>query len=84
MEKKFEFFQKFEVGYIQTCTSLKSIMWYPKGDHHSVLSPFHQVIIKEAFINYIQNNLVQLSNNAIVKGNYFKTWNNILQSENIL
>jgi hypothetical protein len=33
------FFQKFEVGYTQTCTSLESnIMWHPKGDHHSVLS----------------------------------------------
>jgi len=33
-------FQKFEVGYIQTCTSLESNrMWHPKGGHHSVLSP---------------------------------------------
>jgi len=34
-------FQKFEVGYIQTCTLLESsIMWHPKGGHYSVLSPF--------------------------------------------
>jgi len=33
-------FQKFEVGYIQTCTSLESsIMWHPDGGHYSVLSP---------------------------------------------
>ncbi len=33
-------FQKFEVGYIQTCTSLKSsTMWQPKGGHHNKLSP---------------------------------------------
>jgi hypothetical protein len=35
-------FQKFEVGYIQTCTSLESnTMWHPKGGHWSVLSPKH-------------------------------------------
>jgi hypothetical protein len=34
------FFWKFEVGYIQTCTSLESnTMWHPKGGHRSVLSP---------------------------------------------
>jgi hypothetical protein len=34
------FFQKFEVGYTQTCTSLESsTMWHPKGGHRSVLSP---------------------------------------------
>ncbi len=34
-------FQKFEVGYIQTCASLESnIMWHPKRGHHNVLSPF--------------------------------------------
>jgi len=27
-------------------------------------------ILKEVFINYAQNKLVQLPNNAIVKGNY--------------
>jgi hypothetical protein len=33
-------FQKFEVGYIQTCTSLESsTMWHPKGGDHSVFSP---------------------------------------------
>jgi hypothetical protein len=33
-------FQKLEVGYTQTCTSLKnSIIWHPKGGHCSVLSP---------------------------------------------
>ncbi len=30
-----KFFQKFKVGYIQTCTRLES-MWHPKGGHHSV------------------------------------------------
>jgi hypothetical protein len=34
------FFWKFEVGYIQTCTSLESsTMWHSKGGHRSVLSP---------------------------------------------
>jgi hypothetical protein len=34
-------FWKFEVGYIQTCTSLESnTMWHPKGDHRNVLSPY--------------------------------------------
>jgi hypothetical protein len=33
-------FQKFEVGYIQTCTLLESsTMWHPKGGHCIVLSP---------------------------------------------
>jgi hypothetical protein len=33
-------FQKFNVGCIQTCTSLESsTMWHPKWGHHSVLSP---------------------------------------------
>jgi hypothetical protein len=33
-------FQKFEVGYTQTCTSLESSkMWHPKKDHCSVFSP---------------------------------------------
>jgi hypothetical protein len=31
---------KFEVGYIQTCTTLESsTMWHPKKGHYSVLSP---------------------------------------------
>jgi hypothetical protein len=35
-----KFFQEFEVGYTQTCTSLESsIMWHPKGGHCNVLSP---------------------------------------------
>jgi hypothetical protein len=35
-------FQKFEVGYSQTCTSLESnTMWHPKGGHLSVLSPLN-------------------------------------------
>jgi hypothetical protein len=34
-----KFFQKFEVGWTQTCTTLKSnIMWHPKGGHCSVHS----------------------------------------------
>ncbi len=34
-------FQKFEVGYIQTCTSLENnTMWHPKRGHCSVLSPW--------------------------------------------
>jgi hypothetical protein len=41
------FFLKFEVGYIQTSTSLEnSIMWYPKRDHHNVLSPSSLVFIQ--------------------------------------
>jgi hypothetical protein len=33
-------FQKFEVGYIQTCTSMKSsTMWHLKGGHCNVFSP---------------------------------------------
>jgi hypothetical protein len=33
-------FQKIEVVYIQTCTSLESrTIWHPKGGHRSVLSP---------------------------------------------
>jgi len=33
------FFWKFEVGYIQTCSSLESsTMWHPKGGHCSMLS----------------------------------------------
>jgi hypothetical protein len=33
------------VGYIQTCTSLESsTMWHPKGDHHSVLSPYNNIM----------------------------------------
>ncbi len=32
-------FQKFEMGYTQTCTSLESSkMWHPKGGHCNVLS----------------------------------------------
>jgi len=39
-EKIVKIFQKFEMGYIQTCTSWEnSIMWQPKGGPHSVLSP---------------------------------------------
>jgi hypothetical protein len=36
-------FQKFEVGYTQTCISLESgTMWHPKGGHYNVPSPcFH-------------------------------------------
>jgi hypothetical protein len=34
-------FQKFEMGYIQTCTPLENnTMWHPKGSHHSVLLPY--------------------------------------------
>ncbi len=34
-------FQKFEVGYTQTCTSLESnTMWHLKGGHHRVFSPY--------------------------------------------
>jgi hypothetical protein len=41
-------FQKFDVGYIQTCTFLKSnTMWHPKGDHRNVLSPLNQRATKE-------------------------------------
>jgi len=33
------FFQKFEVGYTQTCTSIeRNTMWQPKGGHCNVLS----------------------------------------------
>jgi hypothetical protein len=33
-------FWKFKVGYTQTCTSMESsLMWHPKGGHHSVVSP---------------------------------------------
>jgi len=40
MQKYCESFQKFEVGYIQTCTHLEdNTMWHPKGGHCSVLSP---------------------------------------------
>jgi hypothetical protein len=28
-------------------------------------------MLKEVFINYIQNKVIQLQNNVIVKGNYF-------------
>jgi hypothetical protein len=36
-----KFFQKFEMGYIQTCTPLESsTMWHPKGGHRSVLWPY--------------------------------------------
>jgi len=43
-------FQKFEVGYTQTCTPLESsTMWDPKGSHCSVLSP------NMDFENEIQN-----------------------------
>jgi hypothetical protein len=39
-------FQKFEVGYTQTCTSLESsTMWHPKGGHCNVLSPQKNTII---------------------------------------
>jgi hypothetical protein len=39
-KKIMKIFQKFEVGYTQTCTSLESsTMWHPKGRHYSVLSP---------------------------------------------
>jgi hypothetical protein len=35
-----KFFQKFQVGYTQTCTPLKnSTMWHPKRGHCSVFSP---------------------------------------------
>jgi len=37
-------FQKFEVGYIQTCTTLESnTMWHPKGGHRNVLSPINDM-----------------------------------------
>jgi hypothetical protein len=42
-------FQKFEVGYTQTCTSIESsTMWHPKGGPCSVLS--HYFIIWDKFI----------------------------------
>jgi hypothetical protein len=35
-------FQKLEVGYIQTCTSLKSnIIWQPRRGHYNVFSPIN-------------------------------------------
>jgi hypothetical protein len=34
------------------------------------ISTFTKKILKEVFINYTQNKVVQLPNNAIVKGNY--------------
>jgi hypothetical protein len=41
-------FWKFEVGYIQTCTSLETnTMWHPKGDHCIALSPLNQKATKE-------------------------------------
>ncbi len=40
LTKHAKIFQKFEVGYIQTCTSLESsTIWQSKAGHHSVLSP---------------------------------------------
>jgi len=37
-------FQKFEMGYIQTCTPLESnIMWHPNGGHYRVFSPSSNV-----------------------------------------
>jgi hypothetical protein len=62
------------------------------------LSTSTKPILKEGFINYTQNKVGQLPNNAIVKGNYIflvnikwwkiylwknKTYKNILQSVNI-
>ncbi len=39
-ENIMKIFQKFEIGHIQTCTSLESsIRWHPKGGHHKVFSP---------------------------------------------
>jgi hypothetical protein len=35
------------------------------------LSTFTNPILKEAYIHYTQNKLVQLLNNVILKGNYF-------------
>jgi hypothetical protein len=34
------------------------------------LSTFTKLILKEVFINYTQIKVIQLPNNAIVKGNY--------------
>jgi len=33
-----------------------------------------KLILKEAFTNYIQNKVIQLPSNAIIKGNYFFDW----------
>jgi hypothetical protein len=39
-------FQKFEMGYTQTCTSLESsTMWHPKGGHHIVFFPWNNVLL---------------------------------------
>ncbi len=52
------FFQKFEVGYTQTCTPLESsTMWHLKGCHHSVLSlvcsiPISKISTKPIFNSY--------------------------------
>ncbi len=50
------FFQKCEVGYIQTCTPLESnIMWHPKRGHCNVLSPkttFKKLFFPLTFLNF--------------------------------
>ncbi len=39
-------FQKFEMGYTQTCTSLENnTMWHPKGGHHIVFFPWNNVLL---------------------------------------
>ncbi len=47
-------FQKFEVGYTQTCTFLENnTMWHPKGGHSSVLSPCWWVLCLYDSYNWI-------------------------------
>ncbi len=46
-------FRKFEVGYTQTCTSLKnSIMWHPKGGHCNVFSPHFNLELNDRGVGF--------------------------------
>jgi hypothetical protein len=52
-----KFFQNFDVGYIQTCTSLESnTMWHPKGDHHNVFSPWNGLWVVDLPLNNTTQN----------------------------
>jgi hypothetical protein len=47
-----KFFQKFEVWYTQTCTSLEnSTMWHPKRSYYSVFSP-NNIILNLSIENW--------------------------------
>jgi hypothetical protein len=81
-------FQKFEVGYTQTCTSLESsTMWDPKGGHRNVLSPLLIINFAWSFIwlfvinfkdnlkkNYFIFNLDNFTNNYFISFPHPPTW----------